>query len=231
MKAEREVTGLTAGRAARVLLGLGFALLAAVWLLPELWSQWLGALLAASAAGVLGVYALTRKLQARARLSNGVAARGRIVERSVGEQVLIEIPGSAVEPWASDAAVVAVLALSSLWLGALLPLGHRAPLLVCVVSLLALSVRLFVAGTDRLRLEISSDAWAVEALEGGRMFRRHGGGALRPELTRDALILWCDDGRVGVLRAELEPEERVWLGARLGQLARSAPAASALSGP
>ena len=47
------------------------------------------------------------------------------------------------------------------------------------------------------------------------------------ELVGDGLVLWSLDGRVGVLRGELEPEERAWLGERLATLvARSSTLAA-----
>jgi hypothetical protein len=83
------------------------------------------------------------------------------------------------------------------------------------------------AASDRLRLELSAQGWFVDALVGGRAIQRGGAGALLPELLSDSLVLWSLDGRVGVLRGELEPEERAWLSERLAALVAQSSAIAA----
>jgi len=187
------------------------------------WPGRLGALLGFVGAIALFHYARARKRAARAQLTNGVAARGRISEKSTAGETFLEIRDTAVEPWAADAGVIAVLAFAAWWLSTMTEMGHRGPLVVCAISLGLLGLRVLLVGADHLKFEISTNAWTVDGMEGGRHVHRSGKGRLRPELTRDALILWSDEGRVGVLRGELEPEERIWLGARMGQLAQGAP--------
>ena len=187
------------------------------------WPGRLGSWLGFVGSIVLFRYARSRKRAARAQLTNGVAARGRISEKSTPSETFLEIRDTAVEPWAADAGVIAVLSFAAWWLSTMTEMGHRGPLVVCAIALGLLGGRLLLVRADHLKFEISNNAWAVDGMEGGRHVHRAGKGCLRPELTRDALILWSDEGRVGVLRGELEPEERIWLGARMGQLAQNAP--------
>ena len=104
-------------------------------------------------------------------------------------------------------------------IAALLDTGDRALLGILATLLVVLGVRLASASSDRLRIELSTERWSVDALVGGRPIHRSGAGPLLPELVRDALVIWSSDGRVGVLRGELEPEERAWLSERLAVLA------------
>jgi hypothetical protein len=128
------------------------------------------------------------------------------------------MPAAGTEPWASDAFIVWVASAAAASADALLDSGDRMLLGFLATMLAVLALRLQSAPSDRLRLQVSARGWSVDALVAGRAIQRSGLGALLPELVSDGLVLWSVDGRVGVLRGELEPEERAWLGERLTAL-------------
>lgn len=185
--------------------------------------------LAAGWAGsaVLAHFAWAYRRAARVGLTAHLAARGRIVEKRDADGGLsLAMPAAGTEPWANDAFIVWVAAAAAAASGALLDTGDRALLGLLAVMLVVLGFRLASAPSDRLRLELSAGRWSVDALVGGRPIHRSGFGPLMPELVREALVLWSTDGRVGVLRGELEPEERVWLAERLTLLAEGSTLAA-----
>lgn len=182
---------------------------------------WLRLLLsAAGSAGavvVLSNFASQRRRTARAEISR--RASGRIQEQQLAEaRSVFDLPGAGIEPWLADAWVVGVVGLAALLLGMSGEAISRPLGFVGVVLTSALALRLAGVGSDHIRVELTRGAWWVQANEGGRVIRRSGFGVLKPELLADALVLWSNDGRVGVLRGELEPEERAWLAQRLSAL-------------
>jgi hypothetical protein len=178
----------------------------------------------ALAASGLSLFARSKRAAARRALVSNVG--GRITELSAGGRRVFELPGAGIEPWANDAWVVVVVTLAVLWLGGTQDALGRPAAFVLGGLTLALGLRLGAAGADHIRLELGPGGLWVEASEGGRLIRRSGFGALRPELLVDALVLWSAAGRIGVLRAELEPEERAFLAARLAAVSEAAQASS-----
>jgi hypothetical protein len=172
------------------------------------------ALVASGSVFVLGHFARTRRSVARAELARRPG--GRILERrDEHAHRIFELPGAGVEPWSVDAWIVAVLGAAALFMG-LSGEGLARPVAFVLVLLAgALSLRLLSVSLDHIRLELGENEWRVQAHEGGRLIRRSGEGTLSAELLPEALVLWSADGRVGVLRGELEPEERSWLAGRL----------------
>jgi hypothetical protein len=182
---------------------------------PRLWltliAGWCGS-------AALAHFAWAFRRGARAALESARIAQGRIVERRDDGNHTFTMPAAGTEPWASDAFIVWVASAAAAGGGALLDSGDRV-LTGCLVVLLAvLGLRLATASSDRLRFEISDRRWSVDALVSGRAIHRSGAGALLPELLAESLVLWSDEGRVGVLRGELEPEERAWLSERFTSL-------------
>ncbi|HWA72212.1 MAG TPA: hypothetical protein VG937_07765 [Polyangiaceae bacterium] len=170
----------------------------------------------------LSHFAWAYRRVARAGLRAGQAAPGRIVEqRATDGSLSLVMPAAGTEPWTADSFIVWVAAAAAAAGGALLESGDRALLGLLAALLVILGFRVASAPSDRLRFEISNTRWAVDAVAGGRPIHRSGSGPLLPQLVEDALVIWSTDGRVGVLRGELEPEERVWLANRLGVLAET----------
>ncbi|MGC4091305.1 MAG: hypothetical protein QM756_26190 [Polyangiaceae bacterium] len=167
-----------------------------------------------------------RRRRSAARTQLLQVASGRISERGDALHVVLDLPGAGIEPWRADAWVVGVVSAASVFMGLSSEPLTRPFAFVQVVLTAALGLRLFAAPADHIRLGWSADGWWVQANEGGRHIRRAGNGQLVPELLVDALVLWSSDGRVGVLRGELEPEERAWLSERLNR-ARPAPSSGA----
>lgn len=156
---------------------------------------------------------------ARTALPRAPVAQGRIVERRESDgSISFIMQAAGTEPWANDAFVLWVSTCAAVGAGVILESGQRTLLGLLATLLAVLGLRLASAASDRLRLEQSTDGWSVDALAGGRAIQRSGTGALLPELLPDSLVLWSRDGRVGVLRGELEPEERAWLAERLAAL-------------
>jgi hypothetical protein len=167
----------------------------------------------------LAHFAWAQRRAARTELEQARLAQGRIVERRDADGTLsFVMPAAGTEPWAHDAFIVWVASGAAASAGALLDSGDRMLLGFLATMLAVLGLRLQSAPSDRLRLEVSTRGWSVDALVAGRAIHRSGLGALLPELVGDGLVLWSLDGRVGVLRGELEPEERAWLGERLTAL-------------
>jgi hypothetical protein len=173
-----------------------------------------------SASVALSHFAWAYRRAARGGLNPGQPGRGRIVEQVGSDGALsLVMPAAGTEPWAADSFIVWVAAAGAAAGGALLDSGDRALLGILATLLVVLGFRVASAPTDRLRFEISGARWSVDALAGGRPIHRSGSGPLLPQLVQDGLVIWSTEGRVGVLRGELEPEERAWLANRLGVLA------------
>jgi hypothetical protein len=190
-------------------------------LLFTLLSGWCGS-------AVLAHFAWAYRRASRRGLSQAGVAQGRIVERTESDGSLsFTMPAGGTEPWAIDAFILWATSAAAATAGAVLDSGDRALIAFLATMLAVLGFRLASAASDRLRLEISTHGWSVDALAGGRMIQRSGLDALLPELLRDALVLWSSEGRVGVLRGELEPEERAWLAERLTALVAQSSAISA----
>jgi hypothetical protein len=180
---------------------------------------WLTLLGGWSASAVLAHFAWAYRRVVRVGFPKSSVAQGRIVERHHDDGYQsFDMPAAGTEPWATDAFIVWVASAAVAVVGALLDSGDRALLAILAALLVVLGFRLTSAPSDRLHLEISARGWSVDALAGGRAVHRSGLGALLPELLPEALVLWSLDGRVGVLRGELEPEERAWLAERLTAL-------------
>lgn len=189
---------------------------------------WLTLLGGWGGSAVLAHFAWAYRRAVREGLPRASVAQGRIVERRDAEGYLsFAMPAAGTEPWANDAFIVWVATAAVAAVGALLDSGDRALLGLLIALLVVLGFRLIAAPSDRLRLEISARGWSVDALAGGRAIHRSGLGALLPELLNEGLVLWSLDGRVGVLRGELEPEERAWLAERLTALIAQSSAVSA----
>ena len=164
----------------------------------------------------LALFATRRAERAErgARLAD--VGSGRIVERGDAERVSLELPADGLEPWGLDAWVVGVTALALTFAGT----SARALFAVFFAILcMALAARLWVMAKDRIRIELSRGGFLVEAVGANRSIQRAGKGAIWPALEPDALILWTQAGRLGVLRGELTPKERAWLAERLSALA------------
>lgn len=176
------------------------------------------ALLGVTGIAVLLHFGGARRAQARAALSGSPSGR---IQLRVDPQShrIFELPGAGVEPWRADAWVVAIVALAALFLGVSADALARPFNFMLVLISGALSLRLLSVNSDHIRLEISEQGYRIQAHEGGRLIRRSGAGALSAELLPEALVLWSRDGRIGVLRGELEPGERVWLAEQLPESA------------
>lgn len=179
----------------------------------------------------LSHFAWAYRRAARAGLRSGQPARGRIVEQAGSDGSLsLVMPAAGTEPWAADSFIVWVAAAAAAAGGALLDSGDRALLGILATLLVVLGFRVASAPSDRLRFEISNARWSVDALAGGRPIHRSGSGPLLPQLVQDGLVIWSTEGRVGVLRGELEPEERLWLANRLGVLAEGSTSSTEAHG-
>jgi hypothetical protein len=180
----------------------------------------------------LAHFAWAYRRAARGKLERAPLAQGRIAERLDGDGTFsFVMPAAGTEPWASDAIIVWVATAAVASAGVLLDSVDRLLPGFLATMLAVLGLRLHSAPSDRLRLEVSTRGWSVDALVAGRVIQRSGLGALLPELVSDGLVLWSLDGRVGVLRGELEPEERAWLGERLTALvAKSSVVAAEANG-
>ena len=164
--------------------------------------------------GVLLHFGGTRRAQARAALNSSPS--GRIQSRvDAQSHRIFELPGAGIEPWYADAWVVAIVALAALFLGVTADALARPFNFMLVLISGALSLRLLTVNSDHIRLETSEQGYWIQAHEGSRLIRRSGAGALSAELLPEALVLWSRDGRIGVLRGELEPGERAWLAEQL----------------
>ena len=172
------------------------------------------ALVAAGGVATLLNFAGRRRAHARSELAR--RSSGRILERQ-DERAhrVFELPGAGVEPFGVDAWIVGVIGAAALFMGSSGEGLARPVAFVLVLLTGALALRLLSVGLDHIRLELGEDAWRVQAHEGGRLIRRSGAGTLFAELLPEALVLWSSEGRVGVLRGELEPEERRWLAEQL----------------
>lgn len=174
----------------------------------------ISALVCVAAVSVLLHFGGMRRAQARAALRS--CPSGRIVERVADEDARVfELPSAGIEPWRADAWVIGVVGGAALFLGFSAESLARPLTFMLVLISGALALRLMSVNSDHIRLEISKQGYRVQAHEGGRVIRRAGSGPLFAELLADALVLWSRDGRVGVLRGELEAGERAWLAAQL----------------
>lgn len=171
-----------------------------------------------AAAAVLAHSAWLAWRGARRGLTHGVMAPGRIVESRDGSRVAFDMPAAGTEPWGIDAWSLLVATTGLVAVSAVVGVRTYLFLGFVVVMIIALGLRLANAPNDRLRIEIGGGGWLVDAFVFGRPIRRTGPGVILPELTDDALVLWSREGRIGVLRGELEAEERAWLAARLTTL-------------
>lgn len=185
--------------------------------------RWLPAVvLAMGTAAVFTVVHHARARRRRARRDvhkSTLPGGGRISERREQDRVVFELPADGLEPWGFDAWVMAVSTLATFALARGMTGGQVTLSTFLSALFAAVALRLRAAGRDRIQLEIGKAGWRVEALEGGRVIRRSGTGPILPELREEALFIWSTAGRVGVLRRELEPEERTWLKNRLSELA------------
>ena len=218
-------------RYAKVLFGAAAAIVLALFFSAETPRVLLS--LAAGGGGSLTLWHFARACRraARAGLERGRASRGRIVEEIGADgSCSLSMPASGTEPWGADSFILWVAAMGAAAGGVTLDRGERALLGLLAALLVVLALRLASAPTDRLRFEVSGGRWSVAGLSGGRPIHRSGSGPLLPQLAQDALVLWSSEGRVGVLRGELEPEERAWLAERLGALAGSSGPAGENSG-
>ncbi len=211
-------------------LMLACAALGAVVLLlaARRWALLVTLLVGWTAASVLARFAWQTWRKARRGLTRGVSAPGRIVESREGSRVAFEMPAAGTEPWAADAWALALGTVQLVAVSALANVRSYLFLGFVLVMTIGLGLRVANAAADRLRIELSSGTWAVDAFVFGRPIRRTGTGPILPELVADALVLWSQDGRIGVLRGELEPEERDWLAARLTSLCAESEHASKL---
>jgi len=200
------------------LLAIAVLLAALALLLPRPLLAPLGALLGWSGALVVAHFASARRRFARRFLkgSNG-AEPGRIREHRNDDGVAFELPVDGLEPWGSDAWIIAVSSAAAWMLANLTGRGMVFGFIAVLVA--AAFARLWSVRNDHLRIEVSSGGFRVDSCEGGRVAQRVGKGALLPELRPDGLTLWSSSGRIGVLRGELLPQERAWLAERLAALA------------
>jgi hypothetical protein len=206
------------GRHAIALLAAAGLILVALLLLPPRPGLWIAALASSFASLALAHFALWQRRGARALLSPGRPSPGRVRESArPGSLAVFEFSAAGTEPWAADAFILVVVTLALGWAG--LAFGAESRILsgLLLVLVAVLGLRAGTAASDRVRLELMSQGWSVEAFVFGRPIRRSGSGPVLPELLSEALVLWCEDGRIGVLRSELEPEERAWLAERLIQ--------------
>lgn len=207
-------------RHAFVLFGAAAVLFAAGLSLSPRWLP--AVVLATGTAAVFTVVHHARARRRRARRDmhkSHLPSGGRINERREQDRVLFDLPADGLEPWGFDAWVLAVSTFATFALARGMSGGQVALSTFLAALFSAVALRLRAAGRDRIQLEIGKAGWRVEALEGGRVIRRSGTGPILPELRGDALFIWSTQGRVGVLRRELEAEERTWLKNRLSELA------------
>jgi hypothetical protein len=184
------------------------------WSGPRWFQATLSALAGAGTVFVLLHFARQKRSNARALLAHSPS--GRISERrDASSHLVFDLPGAGIEPWRVDAWVVGVVSGATAFMGLSAEALARPLAFTLVLLMIALGLRLASVNADHIRLELSDSAWWVQAREGGRSIRRSGFGTLVPELLADSLVLWSNEGRVGVLRRELEPEERAWLAERL----------------
>jgi hypothetical protein len=189
---------------------------------PRWFQPTVSSVVGAATVCVLLHFARQRRSHARAMLAR--VPSGRISERrDASAHLVFELPGAGIEPWHVDAWVVGVVSVATAFMGLSAEALARPLAFTLVLLMIVLGLRLASVNADHIRLELSDAAWWVQAREGGRSIRRSGFGPLIPELLADALVLWSSEGRVGVLRRELEPEERAWLANRLKQTHGGAP--------
>lgn len=171
-------------------------------------------LVGATAVGVSSHFGSSRRARARAALTKSPSGR---IESRVGPQShrIFDLPGAGIEPWRADAWVMGIVASAALFLGLSAEALSRPINFLLVLVSGALSLRLLTVNSDHIRLEISEHGYWIQAHEGGRVIRRSGLGALFAELLPEAVVLWSREGRIGVLRGELEPAERAWLAEQL----------------
>lgn len=200
-------------------------------LLPPRPGLWIAALASTFASVALAHFALWQRVRARALLAPGRPSAGRVRE-SAGPHALavFEFSAAGTEPWAADAFILVVVTLALGWAG--LAFGAESRILSALLLMLVgvLGLRAGTAASDRVRLELLARGWAVEAFVFGRPIRRSGSGPVLPELLSEALVLWSEAGRIGVLRSELEPEERAWLAERLIEHTQAASVAAEVHG-
>lgn len=158
-------------------------------------------------------FAWARHRQARRSVAGNKAGPGRIVEQGEPRGVSYELPADGLEPWAGDACVVVIVTLAAWALSAVI--GRAVVFGFTALLVGAVAMRLWAVRYDRVRIELRDEGFLVESFEGGRRMRFASRGQLLPELQSDGLSLWSSAGRVGVLRGELQPEEREWLAERL----------------
>ena len=207
---------LAPGPHAAGLLGAALGAGLAAFLAPGRLVPWSAALGGTFSSLVLAHFAWATNRAARARLSRGQASQGRVRESAAeGSRGVFEFPAGGTEPWAADAFILFVLTLAVGWAGVAFATETRIPAVLLAILLAVVGLRASSIRSDRVRLELTARGWSVEAFVFGRPVRRSGPGAVLPELLPDGLVLWSEDGRIGVLRGELEPEERAWLNSRL----------------
>lgn len=144
---------------------------------------------------------------------------GRIVKQSIPRGVSFDLPADGLEPWGADAWVIGVVTLAA-W--AVLDSANLSVVFGFLALLLvAVAARLWLARYDRIHIELREEGFLVESVEGGRRIRCASPGLLLPELQTDALGLVSSTGRIGVLRGELQPEERAWLADHLVAFAKN----------
>jgi len=196
-------------------------LLSLAWGGPRWFQALLNTFAGAGAVFVLLHFARQKRASARALLAQSPS--GRIRERhDASSHLVLDLPGAGIEPWPVDAWVVGVVSVLTAFMALSAEALARPLAFTLVLLMIVLGLRLASVNADHIRLEVSDAAWWVQAREGGRSIRRSGFGPLVPELLADSLVIWSSEGRVGVLRRELEPEERAWLAERLKRV-RGAP--------
>jgi hypothetical protein len=219
------------GRHASALLAAAGLMLSALLLLSPRSGLWIAALAGTFSSLTLAHFAARQKRGARALLSPGRPSRGRVRESTSPDSLAVfEFSAAGTEPWAADAFTLVVVTLGLGWAGIAFGAETRILTGLLFVLVAAMGVRTGTAPADRVRLELASRGWVVEAFVFGRPIRRSGTGLVLPELLSEALVLWSEDGRIGVLRGELEPEERAWLAERLIEHTREASAAAKVHG-
>jgi hypothetical protein len=226
MSEEGAIAPLDVKKHLAALVGAAFLLCGAALLLPSGFLPLIG--VATGATASFTVADLAWRQAARARRFNrgsGERARGRIVEHREGGRLILELPGEGLEPWAFDAWVIGVATLAVVILGA----GAGRPVLYVFLAFLfaIVAARLFTMRNDRIRLELSSDGFSIDAVGANHKIERTGRGVILPELEPDALTLWSSAGRLGVLRSELTAAERAWLADRLAVFAESTAGSAA----
>jgi hypothetical protein len=202
-------------RQANIVLACAGALAFASLFLTPRWALLAAFVVGSGVSLVLARFALSYRKRARGGLSNGNPASGRIVESRDAGRVSFDMPASGTEPWLADAWILLVATTVVVVMAVVAGMRPLFAVGFIVILTIGLGLRLANAPSDRLHIHIGQGLWTVEALAFGRPVRRTGRGAILPELVDDALVLWSRDGRIGVLRGELEPEERGWLAARL----------------